>query len=66
MNDEERQIAQEYIESMVASLASKGLIYDTGERQDGQIRWTVVPGKEAEMQAFLAQLESQPHALAKE
>jgi hypothetical protein len=66
MNDSEREMVREYIESAVDRLAGMGLIYDTGERRSGQIVWTVVPGKEAEMQAFLAQLESRPYALAKD
>ena len=30
-------------------LAAKALIYDTGERRDGKILWSVTPGKEAEL-----------------
>jgi hypothetical protein len=29
-----------------ARLVAKGVIYDTGERRDGQIAWSLTPGKE--------------------
>jgi hypothetical protein len=41
--------------SVNAALAARGLIYDTGERRDGEIVWCATPGKEAEIEAFLAE-----------
>lgn len=62
MTDAERQLAYQLIDNVIARLASLNLTYDTGQRRDGEIVWKCVPGREAEMEAFLAQLESQPHA----
>ena len=38
-----------FLEQELARLAAEGLIYDTGQRRNGQIVWAKVPGKEGEL-----------------
>jgi len=40
---------EEFVGLLMMRLAAKGLIYDTGERRDGQICWGLTPGKEEEL-----------------
>ena len=49
MTDQEKAILREQIRDAICQLAAKGLIYDSGERRDGQIVWRIAPGKEAEL-----------------
>ena len=49
MSDQEEPTWHEQVGVALLRLAAKALIYDTGERRDGQILWSVTPGKEAEL-----------------
>jgi hypothetical protein len=48
-NSRQQAAMRRAVRAACHELAAQGLIYDTGMRRNGQIVWSVTPGKEAEL-----------------